>query len=66
MELILYTTGCENCRILEQILNKKGLKYAIIQGEDPIMEMGMTSAPILKVDGEPLVYWKAVKFLNTL
>ena len=65
MKLTLYTTGCENCRILEQKLQKKGMKYTIIEGEEAIIGLGMSSAPILKVDDELLVYWKAVKFLNS-
>ena len=63
---VLYTTGCPKCRILEKKLNEKNVKFEICDDTEKMKEIGITSVPVLSVDGNNLVYYEAVKHLNSL
>ena len=65
-EVTLYTTGCPQCHVLEAKLNQKKVHYTSIFGEDEIIRLGFTSAPLLKVGDEVLDFMKAVKYINSL
>lgn len=50
MKLILYTTNCPKCLILEKKLELKGLNYEKITNLDIMLQKGFMSAPMLEVD----------------
>ena len=50
MKITLYTTHCPMCNILENLLERKGLSYDIVDDVNVMIEKGFTAAPILQVD----------------
>lgn len=52
MNVILYSTNCPKCKILETKLNKKGISYSIVTDVNIMLEKGFTQAPVLEVNGE--------------
>lgn len=50
MKIILYTTHCPMCNILENLLERKGLSYEKVDDIKIMIEKGFTAAPILQVD----------------
>lgn len=52
MNVILYSTNCPKCKILETKLNKKGISYSIVTDVNMMLEKGFTQAPVLEVNGE--------------
>ncbi len=52
MEVTLYSTGCPQCNVLKQKLDKKGISYNVETDIDKIIELGFKTAPVLKVDSE--------------
>lgn len=50
MKIILYTTHCPMCNILENLLDKKGLSYEKVEDINVMIEKGFKAAPILEVD----------------
>lgn len=44
-----YTTHCPQCRGVKLMLDSKKIKYEEIVGEQPIVDLGYSSAPLLKV-----------------
>ena len=64
--IILYSTGCPKCKVLEQKLDKKGIEYEKRTSLDEMLELGFKSAPVLSVDGEIFEFSKAVKAVNDL
>lgn len=66
MEIVLLTTGCPQCHVLEAKLNQKKVDYTTVFGEEEIIRLGFTSAPLLKVGDEVLDFMKAVKYINSL
>lgn len=63
MELILYSTGCPKCRMLEAALKKKDASYEKCEDVQAMIDMGLSEAPVLKVDGKVLSYNDAMKFV---
>lgn len=50
MEVILYSTGCPQCKILEQLLNKKKIIFKIEDDVEKMKRLGFTTLPMLKVE----------------
>lgn len=64
MEVILYTTGCPKCKVLEKKLGSKGVQYSVISNEEEIVSTGFLSLPILKVDDTFMSFTEAVSWVN--
>ena len=62
--IVLYSTGCPKCRILEAKLAKTGETYTIIQDVDEMEKLGITTVPVLEVDGKMMDFGEAVKWAN--
>lgn len=64
MEIILYTTNCPRCKILEAKLNTKNIKYNVETNVDKMLAKGLMSAPGLEVDGQLMDFITANKWIN--
>lgn len=64
MEIILYTTNCPKCKILEAKLNTKNMKYNVETNVDKMLAKGLMSAPGLEVDGQLMDFITANKWIN--
>jgi glutaredoxin len=65
-QCVLYTTGCPKCKILEKKLNEKNVKFEIVNDTEKMKELGITSVPVLMVDDKSMIYYDAVKYINSL
>ena len=63
-EIILYSTGCPKCRILETKLQSKGIYYTKNTSVDEMTKLGFTNVPMLKVDNDYLDFGDAVRWIN--
>lgn len=62
--VILYTTGCPRCHVLETKLKQKNIEYAECNDVEEMERKGISSVPCLSVDGEILDFGSAVKWVN--
>lgn len=62
MDVILYSTNCPKCKVLEKKLDSNGIDYKIITDEDLMISKGFTSAPMLEVDGLLMDFGNAVRW----
>lgn len=62
--IILYTTGCSKCRILETKLGRKKIQYIKCEDTNVMKEKGMTSVPCLEVNGIMLNFEQANSWIN--
>jgi glutaredoxin len=63
--MLLYTTGCSKCKILESKLNDKNIEYNVCEDKEVMKAKGFRSVPVLELDdGTILTYGKAVKYVN--
>ena len=66
-KMVLYTTGCPKCRILEKKLLDKGIGFEKCDDKEVMSSLGMVSLPMLRLDdGRMLGYFEAVKYVNAL
>ena len=63
-DIVLYSTHCPKCRILETKLKQKGIKYTEENDVKKMLDMGLKSVPWLYVDGEMMDFGQANKWIN--
>ena len=63
-EVILYSTGCPKCKILEKKLQSKGIYYTKNESVAKMKSLGITSVPVLGVNAQYLDFGEAVKWVN--
>ena len=66
MKVVLYTTFCPKCKVLEKKLRDKDVVYEEITDVDIMTEKGFQTVPMLEVDGEVMDFSKAAEWVNTL
>lgn len=66
MKVKLYTTHCPKCKILEERLNEKKIKFDIIDNVEELQKMNFKTVPNLDIDGKIYNYLDAIKYLNKL
>lgn len=66
MEVILYSTHCPKCVVLEKKLNQKSISYEEVNDVKIIREKGFLSVPMLEVDGEIMDFKTANNWINSL
>ena len=52
MNVVLYTTNCPRCKVLENKMNGKGIQFTAFTDVDEMINKGISLAPMLEVDGE--------------
>ena len=62
--IILYSTHCPKCKILEQKLKSKNIEYVEFTDVDKMIEMGFSMMPMLKVDSVVMDFATANKWIN--
>jgi glutaredoxin-related protein len=66
MNVILYSTHCPRCVVLEEKLEDADINFELIEDQDIMQEKGFMSAPMLEVDGQVMDFAKANKWINSL
>lgn len=65
-EIILFTTHCPKCRVLETKLQRKQIVYRECTNIDEMTALGIQSVPYLKVRNELMDFEKANSYINSL
>ena len=66
MKVKLYTTHCPKCKILEERLNEKKVKYEVIDNIEELQKMNFKSDPNLEIDGKIYKYLDSIRYLNKM
>lgn len=66
MSIILYSTHCPKCNILENKLKEKNITYSEINDVNVMTEKGFTTVPMLEVDGTVMDYKTAFNYVESL
>jgi len=64
MDVILYSTNCPKCKVLEKKLDSSGINYSIVTDVDVMAQKGFQSAPMLEVGDKIYEFSEAVKWLK--
>lgn len=63
MDVVLFTTGCPKCKILEQKLKDQEVSYDLGDVQE-IVNLGYFEAPILKIDNVYMNFTQAIEYLR--
>ena len=64
LNVVLYSTHCPKCNVLESKLNQKGISYEEVNDVKIMREKGFMSAPNLEVNGVDYDFKEAVKWIG--
>lgn len=63
-KVILYTTHCPKCKVLETKLKQLNIDYQIIEDEKIMMDKGFMEAPKLEIDGKVMGFGEAINWIK--
>jgi glutaredoxin len=66
LKIILYSTHCPRCNVLEKKLKQKNISYEEINDVKIIEQKGYLTVPILEVDDEVMDFKTANDWVNSL
>lgn len=62
--IVLYSTGCTNCKQLKLLLTKNNIKFSENNSVDEMIKLGFDRVPVLCVDGLNMNFDEAKKWIN--
>lgn len=62
--MLLYTTHCPKCHVLSSKLDNAAMSYDVCDDVEVMRQKGITSVPMLEVDGELLTFKEAEDWIN--
>lgn len=63
-KVILYSTGCPQCRVLKAKLDAKSIEYDTVTDVQTMLGKGITAAPYLENNRELMDFKTAVNWVN--
>ena len=63
-KIILYSNNCPRCKILKKKLNDNKINYEIIDNVDTMIDKGLSTVPVLEINGRMLDFKEAVEWVN--
>ena len=64
MSIMLHSTHCPKCKVLELKLKQKNIVFDENNNVDLMVEKGFKTAPVLEVDGITYDFKEAVKWIG--
>ena len=64
--VIMYTTHCPQCKVLEKMLNDKKIEYTQITDIDVMKSKGIQSVPYLEVEGESKNFKESMEWIRNV
>lgn len=64
MDIILYSTHCPQCEILEDKLQTKNIQYTEVTDVSLMLNKGMKNVPVLEVNGKMMDFLKACEWVK--
>lgn len=62
--IILYSTNCPKCKVLEKKLNDANIDFVINSDVEEMTRKGFSSAPMLEIDNKIMDFGQAVQWVN--
>ena len=64
--ITLYSTGCPNCRLLKEKLDRFGKQYETVTDTSIMKEKDIYTVPALEIDGEIYSFKEALKLVGVI
>ena len=66
MNVVLFSTHCPRCNVLEKKLQQKKIDYKEINDTAIMEQKGYLSVPVLEVNGKSMNFKEAFNYVNSL
>lgn len=66
MRIVLYSTGCSRCKMLEARMIEKDIPFEEIDDVDEINRIGITQTPMLKVGDKLMDFSRAIEWIRKM
>lgn len=66
MKVVLYTTHCPQCEVLEKKLKQKNIIFEEINDITEIRKTGYLTVPLLEVNGSVMNFKAAIDWVNSI
>lgn len=66
MKVVVYSTNCPKCSVLEKRLTTLGIEHDTVLGADEILKRGFQTAPLLEVDGKIMDFKEGMEWAKTM
>lgn len=64
MSVVLYSTHCPRCNVLEKKLKSKNIGYTEINDVEVMQQKGFKEVPMLEVDGNIMNFKNAINWME--
>lgn len=64
MDVVLYSTHCPKCKVLESKLKQKNISYKEVNSIGTMMQKGFTTVPKLEINGVIYDFKEAVEWIG--
>lgn len=64
--IILYSNNCPRCMVLKDKLDKANIDYIINNNIDELINMGIQTVPVLKINDKILDFATAMKYVTMI
>lgn len=64
MEVVMFSTHCPKCKVLQKKLDEVGVSYTENCDVDAMMELGIQQAPMLLVGDELMDFTRAIAWVR--
>lgn len=65
-KVILYTTHCPKCKVLETRLRQAHIEYESVEDVNVMLDKGFMEAPMLQINDDLFNYSQAIKEVDKL
>ena len=62
--MILYSTNCPKCKVLESKLLEAGISFETCTDIDKMIELGLQTAPVLQINDKMLAFKEALDWIK--
>ena len=63
-KIILYSNNCPRCKILKRKLDDNKINYEVVDNVDIMIDKGLSTVPVLEINGRMLDFKEAVEWVN--
>lgn len=64
MDIVLYSTGCPKCKVLEAKLEAACIPFKVVSDMDEMTKRGFMTVPVLEVDGLTYNFTEAIQWVK--
>lgn len=66
MKIVLYSTQCPRCKVLEAKMIEKDIPYEEVTDVDEMLKHGVSQAPMLQVGDKLMDFSKAIEWVRKM